>query len=623
MAESKNYCMGCMKPIAPGANVCAHCYYDGAVTQKAPFLEKGTVISDRYLVGKIISTANDSVTYIGLDKITETVINIHEFLPTRIISRNSGTAVSIKKDYDVMYANCLGSFLTLWNSLKDISDVNCLPEVIDIAECNNTAYAICRNVDCISLKEYFEKSKKPLSWPKTYSAFRPLLKAFGELHSRNIVHGGISPTTVNVGSDGKLHLTGFSIPQCHSPVAELSTPPTPGFSALELYEDEMIAKPESDIYSLMSVMYYACTGTVPPEATVRAENDDMMVPADLVISDRNLEGLFSGLCVYPEDRCTLIDHLLTELAPEKQQRPAQNSSAPKTKSNHNNSTSKKKDSNAKKADEKSYLMSLAIRTFAAVAVICTILFCTLYTTVLYKNCTIPVLDNAFSWASFLPVTKYREAQQVIAQSQNEETTSEDTSTTSTEKSYVTVIDFTVLTYDEIKDSEIYNRNFTIKYVFEASDTVEKNTIMSQSLNVGESVLQGADIELVVSSGVEKIEVPLVIGMDFANARYQLVKAGLKVKKEVVENPGGNTEGEVCDATIVAGIQVDKGTEIVLSVWDVDPDAPTVEESDETAETTSDNDEQSAETESAGDSAGATTESTEDTEQADEAEAQED
>ena len=140
-----------------------------------------------------------------------------------------------------------------------------------------------------------------------------------------------------------------------------------------------------------------------------------------------------------------------------------------------------------------------------------------------------------------------------------------------------------MTYDEIKDSEVYNRNFTIKYEFESSDTVEKNAVISQDLTVGESVLQGSEIKLVISSGVEEIEVPLVIGMDYATARYKLVKAGLKVTKKVVDNPGGNTEDEVCDANVVAGIKVEKGTEIVLSVWDVDPDAPAEEEKEDSQE----------------------------------------
>lgn len=585
MAEVKNYCMGCMKPIAPGTNVCARCYYDSATVQKAPFLPKGTAINEKYLLGKIIATANDCVTYIGLNRHTETVVKVCEFLPAKIITRHKDeTAVSIKKNYEGMYANCLNSFIALWNGLKT-KNLSCLPRVIEIIECNNTAYAICENIDCISLKNYFEQSGKTLSWSKTYSAFKPVIKAFGELHADSIVHGGISPSTISVGSDGKLHVTGFSIPQCHSPVPELTASPVDGFSPLELYEENPCAKPESDIYSLLSVMFYCCTGTVPPSALERAENDNMMVPADLVISDRNLEGLFSGLCVYPEDRCTLVDHLLNELAPEKTQKAQAKQGKAQPQSAKKNTAKAKapakknvQTAKQKKDDEKSYLFSLAIRTFSAVVFICAILFCTLYTTVLYKNYSIPVLDNAFSWASFLPINKDAQNKN-NSEAVNAESSTSQSINTSNNKSYVTVIDFTKLSYDEIKNSEIYNRNFTIEYVFEASDTIPENTVMSQDLTVGESVLQGTTVKLVISSGVEDVEVPLVIGMDFAKAKRKLAKAGLKAAKQVVENPGGNTENEVCDANVVAGISVKKGTKIVLSVWDDDPDAAKTESTD--------------------------------------------
>ncbi len=591
MAQNQNYCMGCMKPIAPGASVCAHCYYDSDASQKAPYLEKGTMIAEKYLVGKIISYANDSVTYIGLDTTTQAIVNIHEFLPIKIILRqNKQVAVEIKNSYETMYANCLNSFLNLWSQIKSLGRINCLPYLTDIIECNNTAYAITENIDCISLKEYFEKTKKPLSWPKTFSAFKPILLAFDKLHKVSVVHGGISPTTIGVGADGKLHVTGFSIPQCHSPVAELTTSPVSGFSAFELYEGNMTAYPESDIYSLMAMMFYSCTGIVPPKSTDRAIHDDMMVPANLDISDRNLEGLFSGLCVYPEDRCTLVDHLINELTPETIKKLPQtktNTTPIGANTNKKTSSSNKQKNNSKdkKKDEKSYLLSLAIRTFSAVVVICAILFCTLYTTFLYKNYSIPVLDNAFSWATFLPVTKDRQ-EQSNSNINSESTSQTEQTTSSTERAYVTVDDFTKLTYDEIKNSEIYNRNFTIEYVFQASETIEENNVISQNLTVGESVLQGTNLKLTISSGIEDIEVPLVIGMDYATARYTLRKAGLTVKKEVVENPGGNTADEVCDANIVAGIKVKKGTEIILSVWDVDPDAPDTQEStEETTATT--------------------------------------
>ena len=67
-------------------------------------------------------------------------------------------------------------------------------------------------------------------------------------------------------------------------------------------------------------------------------------------------------------------------------------------------------------------------------------------------------------------------------------------------SYVTVPVFTDKTEDFIKSSDAYNRNFTFTYTYEASDTVERGGVISQSVTANESVMQGTTIELVISTG---------------------------------------------------------------------------------------------------------------------------
>ena len=76
MTEFKNYCMGCMKEIDEDITICPHCSYNALSSQTAPFLSKGSVVSGKYLVGKVESFSTDSITYIGLDLETETTVNI-------------------------------------------------------------------------------------------------------------------------------------------------------------------------------------------------------------------------------------------------------------------------------------------------------------------------------------------------------------------------------------------------------------------------------------------------------------------------------------------------------------------------------------------------------------------
>jgi beta-lactam-binding protein with PASTA domain len=202
-----------------------------------------------------------------------------------------------------------------------------------------------------------------------------------------------------------------------------------------------------------------------------------------------------------------------------------------------------------------------IKTFAGVIVGCFLLFSVLYTTVLYKSFEIPVMDSIFSGFSFLPINKEAEVDV------NSDLPTEPQNITDYERTYVTVPDFKVHTYDSIKTNEVFNRNFVIEYKFQASKEYEKNTVISQTLTAGESVLSGTKITITISEGVAQIELVDVIGMPYQAAKEKLEIAGFTVKQDLRKNDGNQTEGEVFLMSKVAGLEFDEGTEIVLSVWD--------------------------------------------------------
>ena len=120
MTENKNYCMGCMKEIDEDITVCPHCSYNSLASQTAPFLPKGSLVSERYLVGKVESFSTDSITYIGLDTETEETVSVIEFYPEKIVSRGHGIEdVSVKIGYETVFRTTLQSFIDLCTDLKE------------------------------------------------------------------------------------------------------------------------------------------------------------------------------------------------------------------------------------------------------------------------------------------------------------------------------------------------------------------------------------------------------------------------------------------------------------------------------------------------------------------------
>lgn len=586
-----NYCMNCMKEMPEDTQVCPHCSYNNQSAQPSPFLEKGKIIYNRYLVGKVQSFASDSVTYIGRDTETDDILTIVEFYPDKIVSRPAGTDdVSIKLGYEAVYRDYLKSFLSLWENIRELKGTICLPQVIDIIDSNCTVYAICKYKDCITLKHYFE-SKAPLPWKKARSAFKPIIQALSDLQEKGVCHGAISPESVCVGSDGKLHLTKFSIPECYKGAVELKSKPSYGFSALECYSQPPILNETVDVYSLTALIYYSITGIVPSEAMQRAVKDDMVMPSAVAktLTKKEIEFFVKGLSLRANNRIQSASKLLDAIyyidAP--QANPATKQITSSAKAQPAVKKNNKAKSNSKANDDLKSMVPLMIKTFVTAVLVCTLLFISMYSTFLFKKVDIPAFNKLLSPISFLPVNK--ENASTTTPYSDETTTLSQQTTVKNERTYVTVPDFSEKTYESIKSNTVYNRNFTIVFEFEDSKKVPKNGVIKQSLNEGESVLSGSEITIVISTGYKQVELPDVIGMDFQAAKEKLEHKGFKVKKKLTENAGNQIPGEVYMMNKVAGLEFDEGTEIEISVWDeVKPQETTKKKTETTtkkAETT--------------------------------------
>src|SRR5574344_877836 len=93
-------CVGCMKENN-GEAVCPYCKFPKDTLQASPFLPLGTVLKNRYIVGKLLDNRADSARYIGYDKDKKTKVTIREFLPKDLCSRDDkNLVVPINKEYE-------------------------------------------------------------------------------------------------------------------------------------------------------------------------------------------------------------------------------------------------------------------------------------------------------------------------------------------------------------------------------------------------------------------------------------------------------------------------------------------------------------------------------------------
>ena len=90
-------CMGCMETFDQGYNICPHCgYVVNTPAEEVIHLRPGTILNDRYVIGKVLGFGGFGVTYIGWDGKLEQKVAIKEYLPSEFSTRMPGqTVVSV------------------------------------------------------------------------------------------------------------------------------------------------------------------------------------------------------------------------------------------------------------------------------------------------------------------------------------------------------------------------------------------------------------------------------------------------------------------------------------------------------------------------------------------------
>ena len=120
-----------------------------------------------------------------------------------------------------------------------------------------------------------------------------------------------------------------------------------------------------------------------------------------------------------------------------------------------------------------------------------------------------------------------------------------------------------LTKDEAT-SQLNELGFKVLATEEPSDTIEAGRVLSQNPGPGTKTDKAATVKIAVSTGVEKIDVPDVVGKTQEEAVNALTAAGLKTKVTTAEDPNA-AEGTVATQQPGAGEKVLKDAEITITV----------------------------------------------------------
>jgi serine/threonine-protein kinase len=169
----------------------------------------------------------------------------------------------------------MADFTELHKALARMRDNNCLYRIIGLFSENNTTYVVYDYIETVTLVSFLRENSGELSWELVSKMFPPFFTALNFIHNANIYHRGISPETIRITANAEIKLNDFSISAARTIGTDITPEIFQGYAAPEQYSLHSRQGAHTDVYAVCAVLYRALTGTMPTDAQLRMERDDL------------------------------------------------------------------------------------------------------------------------------------------------------------------------------------------------------------------------------------------------------------------------------------------------------------------------------------------------------------
>ena len=308
MAEQKHLCYNCFQERETQVGPCPYCGFDLAENErKFPVaLRAGTVLNDRYIIGRVLGQGGFGITYLALDTQLNAKVAIKEFMPNDIATR-IGTTVSVAMDTkSEEFAYGAERFQEEARTLaKFIGNPN-IAAVTSYFDENDTSYFVMDYIEGISFKTYIANHGGKISVEETLNVMIPVLRALTAVHAEGFIHRDVTPDNIYITKDGIVKLLDFGSARYSigDKSKSLDVILKVGYAPKEQYIRRSRQGPFTDVYSCVACFYAAITGFLPPEALERLEHDELVPISQcgIDIPEYLDKAILKGLAVQPEDR---------------------------------------------------------------------------------------------------------------------------------------------------------------------------------------------------------------------------------------------------------------------------------------------------------------------------------
>lgn len=586
--------------------VCPFCgYIDGTPVEEAIHITPGSLLHNRYIVGKVLGYGSFGVTYIAWDGKLERKVAIKEYMPSEFSTRMPGQSclTVFSGDREEQFKDGLKKFV---DEAKRLAKFNSEPGIVSIFDSfleNDTAYIVMEFLDGETLGDRLKREKTevkvknkteyrsvPIPEDEAVAMLLPVMKSLIAVHKEGIIHRDIAPDNIFITKSGEVKLIDFGASRyattTHS--RSLTTIVKPGYSPKEQYDSRGDQGPHTDVYALAATLYKMITGKTPPEAMGRnaicetKKTDPLTEPHKIIkdISETRENAILNALNIRIEDRTPDVASFINEL----------NSDVPV----------KRRYGKIKKIDLYHWPVWLKITVPAVLSAL--IVFGALLLTGVIKfdslfSDSIEVPDGMVAIpdvegedkdeaikkikdAGLLPSaegnieSEFVEAGKIVFQSPDGgiylELNNTVSLTVSSGKGVVaaengiSTVPYIIWDNTDSAVAKLKQAGLADPIIETRSDeNVAEGKIIDTSVKAGEKIPEGTQIKIIVSSGPAAFDMPNVIGQTKEAAEKALTAKGLIVSVTYEKNDN-TAEGTVFKQSINAGTKVKKGEKVTVT-----------------------------------------------------------
>lgn len=305
-AERKKFCPYCMSRTQEG-EPCPMCNLtEGSYAPLPHHLPPGTVLKNRYLIGRVLGEGGFGITYIGRDLVLDMKVAIKEYYPTQQVTRTASVTLDVTNFAsadDDTYQQSLAKFLREARLMARMRKQSHIVSVQDYFEANSTAYIVMQYVQGTTLAKLMEQRGGRIPAKELLDIMEPLFGALDEMHREGLVHRDISPENLMLEKGNIILLDFGSVREDVVGRQTLSIVLKFGYAPIEQYQGSSQGA-WTDVYALGATMYHCMTGQLPPQSIDRLMEDRLIPPRKLgaELTERQEQALLYSMGIRPKRR---------------------------------------------------------------------------------------------------------------------------------------------------------------------------------------------------------------------------------------------------------------------------------------------------------------------------------